>query len=98
MLRNVSTKSIVLAPFNSTLTHISQELYLREDIKDLIIDKKSIKFAVKAKEIDRQYEKNNNADLDNGVYHDNTSSENEHDLNLSPNKFISESKKQLQGF
>ena len=29
----------------------------------------AIKFSVKVKEIDRQYELNNNADLDNGVYH-----------------------------
>ena len=34
-----------------------------------MIDKKNLKFAPKAKEIDRQYEANNNAELDNGVYH-----------------------------
>ena len=28
-----------------------------------------IKFARKCREIDRQYEFNNNGDLDNGVYH-----------------------------
>lgn len=28
-----------------------------------------IKFSAKVKEIDRQYELNNNAELDNGVYH-----------------------------
>jgi hypothetical protein len=27
------------------------------------------KFAPKVKEVDRQYEANNNAELDNGVYH-----------------------------
>lgn len=31
--------------------------------------KKVIRFAPKIKEIDRQYEMNNNAELDNGVYH-----------------------------
>jgi hypothetical protein len=34
-----------------------------------MIDKRVIKFAAKVKEIDRQYEANNNAELDNGVYH-----------------------------
>lgn len=29
----------------------------------------AVKFSAKVKEIDRQYELNNNADLDNGVYH-----------------------------
>ena len=31
--------------------------------------KNVIKFSAKVKEIDRQYELNNNAELDNGVYH-----------------------------
>lgn len=35
----------------------------------MLVDKKAIKFAAKVKEIDRQYEANNNAELDNGVYH-----------------------------
>lgn len=35
----------------------------------MIIDKKNLKFAAKVKEINRQYEMNNNAELDNGVYH-----------------------------
>jgi len=35
----------------------------------MMIDKKNIKFAPKVKEIDRQYEMNNNAELDNGVQH-----------------------------
>lgn len=29
----------------------------------------ALRFSAKVKEIDRQYELNNNADLDNGVYH-----------------------------
>lgn len=35
----------------------------------LMAPKKVIRFAPKIKEIDRQYEMNNNAELDNGVYH-----------------------------
>ena len=34
-----------------------------------MIVKRVIKFAAKVKEVDRQYEANNNAELDNGVYH-----------------------------
>lgn len=34
-----------------------------------MVPKKIIKFAPKIIEIDRQYEMNNNAELDNGVYH-----------------------------
>ena len=38
----------------------------------MMADKKCIKFSAKVKELDRQYELNNNADLDNGVYHQNS--------------------------
>ena len=35
----------------------------------MILPRGQIKYSAKVKEIDRQYELNNNADLDNGVYH-----------------------------
>jgi len=72
LLRNVSTKSIILAPFNSTMSKIDVELIQDKSIKKLLVDKKCIKFSAKVKELDRQYELNNNADLDNGVYHQNS--------------------------
>lgn len=34
----------------------------------MIVHKRVLKFAPKVKDLDRQYEHNNNADLDNGVY------------------------------
>lgn len=34
----------------------------------MIVPKRVLKFAPKVKDLDRQYEHNNNADLDNGVY------------------------------
>jgi hypothetical protein len=37
-------------------------------VEDLVVNRKILKFAHKVKEIDRQYEKNNNCELDNGVY------------------------------
>ena len=42
---------------------------LSDSIKELIEDRKIIKFGARVRDIDRQYEINNNADLDNGVYH-----------------------------
>ena len=69
MVKNVSTKSVILAPFNSTRTHIDANFHLNESIQEKMIDRRVIKFAAKVKEIDRQYEANNNAELDNGVYH-----------------------------
>ena len=65
-LKNVSTRSIILAPFNSTKSQIESQY---DSIRDMIQPKNCIKFSAKVKEIDRQYELNNNADLDNGVYH-----------------------------
>jgi len=35
----------------------------------LIESRRIIKFGARVRDIDRQYEINNNADLDNGVYH-----------------------------
>lgn len=56
---------------------------MRQSVKELIVEKMMvIKFARKCREIDRQYEFNNNGDLDNGVYHkfvNNTNGENEED-------------------
>jgi hypothetical protein len=34
----------------------------------MMLDKKVIRFAARVKDIDRQYEMNNNCELDNGVY------------------------------
>ena len=67
-LKNVSTRSIILAPFNSTR---SQILYMEDEreFRELLLPRQCVKFSARVKEIDRQYELNNNADLDNGVYH-----------------------------
>ena len=66
-LKNASTRSIILAPFNSTRSQLVYE----EDrlMEQLLVDRAAVKFSARVKEIDRQYELNNNADLDNGVYH-----------------------------
>ena len=67
LVKNCTSKSIILAPFNSTKSHIDATLSM--SIKDLMQSRHCIKMGGRVKEIDRQYELNNNADLDNGVYH-----------------------------
>jgi serine/threonine protein kinase len=75
LLKNASTKSIILAPFNSTVSEITgadeeqkAPFIWPEEIRRMIVPKRVLKFAPKVKDLDRQYEHNNNADLDNGVY------------------------------
>jgi len=74
LLKNASTKSIILAPFNSTISDEEEEEEKEyewpSEVKKLIINKKIIKFGAKCRDLDRQYEQNNNADLDNGVYNE----------------------------
>lgn len=65
-LRNVSTKSIILAPFNTTQSHFSS---VHGSVKELIVEKEvAIKLSKYVRDQDAQYEKNNNGELDNGVY------------------------------
>jgi len=65
LTRNITSKSVILAPFNSTLTHQSD---MHDSVKELLVEKKSIKLCSKVRDIDRQYEKNFNCEVDNGVY------------------------------
>jgi hypothetical protein len=74
VIKNCQTKSVILAPFNSTRSDLkeqeeSQPEELSDSIKALIAPRNIIKFGPRVRDIDRQYENNNNADLDNGVYH-----------------------------
>jgi hypothetical protein len=76
LLKNASTKSIILAPFNSTISEVQtldeegkeKPYQWPDEVRKLIVPKRILKFAPKVKDLDRQYEHNNNADLDNGVY------------------------------
>lgn len=55
---NQNTKSVILAPFNSTRTHLSE---LHSSIKEIMFKKgKVLKLDAKVRDIDRQYEFNNN--------------------------------------
>ena len=64
LTRNDTSKSNILAPFNSTQTDHSIECLSVEQLRS----RTAIKFGQKVREIDRQYERNNNCELDNGVY------------------------------
>jgi hypothetical protein len=65
IVRNFSTKSMVLAPFNSTISEKSLGLVI---VNAPLMDRRVIKYANRVKDVNRQYEMNNNCDLDNGVY------------------------------
>ena len=65
-MRNHSTKSVILAPFNSSASDINAKL--SPSIKRMILSKEHIKFGPRVREIDRKYEENNNQEVDNGVY------------------------------
>jgi len=79
-LRNESEKSVILAPFNSSYSNFDEEefkgmeasliIHRHFDDQAALEDKKQmIRFAARCRDQDRQYEINNNGELDNGVYH-----------------------------
>ena len=64
LVKNCSTKSVILAPFNSTKTHLSS---FHSSVESMI-DNYCLVLAPWCWERDRQYQNNNNCELDNGVY------------------------------
>lgn len=65
-MRNVSSKSIILAPFNSTKSNCSE---MHESMNRNMYEKNDVmKFQARVRDVDRQYELNNNCEVDNGVY------------------------------
>jgi hypothetical protein len=58
LLRNASTKSIILAPFNSTVSDFDEDNEAAQkdwpdEVKRMLVHKKIIKFAPKVKDLDR---------------------------------------------
>ena len=72
--KNNSEKSIIFAPFNSSYSDYDEDHPERfewpADVITQLQPKKSkiMKFSKKCRDLNREYETNNNADLDNGVY------------------------------
>ena len=64
LVKNCSTKSVILAPFNSTKSHLSS---FHSSIKDMI-ENDCLYLAPRCRDRDRQYQNENNCELDNGVY------------------------------
>lgn len=60
--QNVNTKSFILAPFNSSLK--KNESFMS---KEILIENEVIKMVGKAKDANRNYELNNNGEIDNGI-------------------------------
>ncbi|CDW78202.1 protein kinase domain containing protein [Stylonychia lemnae] len=68
LMKNNSSRSVILCPFNTQAGAAAKSIY--EDIRDMLVDKDmAIRFNARVRECDRQYEKFNNQDFDNGVYH-----------------------------
>ena len=61
--KNESSRSVILAPFNSTQKEDSSC-----EFHESVLPSRVVRFGSKVREIDRQYERNNNCELDNGVY------------------------------
>jgi hypothetical protein len=74
ILKNSSSKSLIFAPFNSSFSGYDEDtpgaFEWPSEVIELLQPKcsKIIKFEKRCRDLNRQYESNNNADLDNGVY------------------------------
>ena len=88
ILKNAETKSIILAPFNSTKSNIETGSEFLETVRELLLDRRVIKFAPRVREIAKQYEVNNNAELDNGVQHDFLEEEAKNKVSIFSTSFI----------
>lgn len=55
IIKNNTTKSVILAPFNSTKSHISENFHLDPEIQDIMIprEKDVLVFKDKCREINR---------------------------------------------
>jgi len=60
-LPNNTSRSVILAPFNSTLSDKDKT------IEYPVFDKNLIVYSAKVREANRQYEYNNNGEVDNGI-------------------------------
>lgn len=70
LLKNSSTRSVILCPFNSRQADVTEQGRLLEYCLPLMEDKDiMLRFGIRVRELDRAYEKFNNQDFDNGVYH-----------------------------
>lgn len=72
LLKNSSSRSVVLCPFASIHKQevVNNNILLNDpEIKRMLVDRRIIHYDVHVREINREYEKFNNQNFDNGVYH-----------------------------
>ena len=60
--QNINTKSQILAPFNSSMKKEQSLLH-----KELKVENEVMKYCAQAKDANRNYELNNNGEIDNGI-------------------------------
>ena len=79
--KNINTKSLILAPFNTSVSDNEENEFYTDEENDINIDNKmidinnpdlqilngAIKYAAKVRDLNRNYELNNNQEIDNGV-------------------------------
>lgn len=91
--QNNNSKSIILAPFNSSLNEYERNILNSRKPQDLslsyVVDvpvqNDMLKYEGKVKELNRQYELNNNEEIDNGILVNNPNQENQAEQNpVSP--------------
>jgi serine/threonine protein kinase len=63
--KNNQTKSVILAPFNSS--NENESFVFNEEEEQPLIENNVIRFGNGVKEINRNYELNNNGEMDNGI-------------------------------
>ena len=69
LMKNDSTRSVILCPFNTQTGDKTADKIIAQ-AEGLMMDKDiMIRFHQRVRELDRNYEKLNNQDFDNGVYH-----------------------------
>ena len=87
--KNIISKSLILAPFNSSITedNIMKENEYDYNNKSLIIKNNVIKFSNKVKGLNRNYELNNNGEIDNGIVISPKDSIEKKDNDISPYNF-----------
>lgn len=76
--QNVMTKSAILAPYNSSLKYTMEKLQL---IPGMSIENAVLKFCGRVKESNRNYELNNNGEIDNGILINLNNNQEEVDIN-----------------
>ena len=97
---NIKTKSYILAPFNTSLTEYDFYDDSINDLNnpDLVIRNNIIKFPPKVRDLNRNYELNNNQEIDNGIVISPQESEEKVKKNKSPCEESYNSKKYSKQF